>query len=78
MRIGLQKINEPPSNKRKPKSKYDVPRTKKQQRMYEKNRKNTAKQFCQYGSLKLPKPISSRKLSKDVCVNKFLIFNMFN
>lgn len=72
MRIALQSFNEAITKEGEPKKKYEFPKTRKQQRIIEKNRTNTSKYFCKYGKVKLPRPIPSRKLSKNVSTNRFL------
>lgn len=72
VRIALQSLNQSFPEKGEQKKKYEAPKSKKQQRIIENNRTNTAKYFCKYGKLKLPKPIPSRKLSKYVSI-KFTV-----
>lgn len=65
--MGLKSANEIFLKDGQPKSKYEIPRTKLQERSFEKNRSNTAKKFCKYDKVNMPKPVSSRKIDKNVC-----------
>ncbi|CAH1118613.1 unnamed protein product [Phaedon cochleariae] len=65
-RIDLKFVDDGTYKEGEPRSKYVVPRTKRQQRYYEKNRANTAKKFCKYSSSKVPKPQPDRKMDLKI------------
>lgn len=65
-RIGLQSPTDDNVEESLTRQKYEYPKSKKQKRLMEKNRANTVKYFCKYDSIKVPKPITSKKLNKDV------------
>ncbi|XP_023310427.1 uncharacterized protein LOC108904110 [Anoplophora glabripennis] len=61
-RIDLKSADEVKPEEGQPRKKYVVPRTKKQQKAFEKNRANTAKKFPKYAQSNMPEVSTKKKI----------------